>query len=242
MVLSSSVADRHNTRIGKLFQTRTATRPPPRGRRALCFIVTVTTGGVLNWLAHVFLSEPTIDFRLGNLLADLVRGEHRARMPADFLRGAACHKAIDAFTDAHPIVMRSRSRLDARYRRFNGVLLDIFYDYFLACSWRNYSSVPLDEFTASFYAAARSRPLELPSDAQATLDRIVTHDLLGQYQRVAGVENSLRRVSAYIRQRWKRDYALHESVAELQRHEADLAEDFAAFFPLLRTHVATLDL
>jgi acyl carrier protein phosphodiesterase len=197
-------------------------------------------GGVLNWLAHVFLSEPTIDFRLGNLLADLVRGDHRARMSADFLRGAACHKAIDAFTDAHPVVMRSRSRIDARYRRFNGVLLDIFYDYFLARSWSTYSGEPLDAFTSAFYAAARHRGLELPPEAQTTLDRIVTHDLLGQYQRMAGVENSLRRVSAYIHKRWNRDYALHASVAELERHEEELAGDFALFFPLLRAHVASL--
>ena len=194
----------------------------------------------MNWLAHVFLSEPTLDFRLGNLLADLVRGEDRTRMSAEFLRGATCHKAIDAFTDAHPIVLRSRQRIDARYRRFSGVLLDVFYDYLLARRWSDYADEPLDEFTANFYAAARHHQLDLPPDARATLDRIVTHDLLGQYQRMAGVENSLRRVSTYIQKRWKRDYALHESVAELQRHESELADDFAAFFPLLRAHVATL--
>jgi acyl carrier protein phosphodiesterase len=196
----------------------------------------------LNWLAHVFLSEPTLDFQLGNLLADLVRGEDRTRMSTEFLRGAACHKAIDAFTDSNPIVLRSRSRIDARYRRFSGVLLDIFYDYFLARSWQNHSSESLTDFTSSFYAAARHHRLDLPPDAQATLDRIVTHDLLGQYQQLAGVENSLRRVSTYIQMRWKRDYALENSVAELLRHEHALAGDFAAFFPLLRAHVATLTL
>ena len=196
----------------------------------------------MNWLAHVFLSPPDTDFQLGNLLADLVRGEHRERMPGGFLRGAACHKAIDAYTDAHPLVHRSRARIDRRFRRFSGVLIDIFYDYLLAHRWSRFSASTLDEFTRDFYAAAATRPLELPADAQATLDRIVRHDLLGQYQRLEGVEHSLRRVSAYIQQRWHRDYALHESVSELQRLEREFYTDFDEFFPALREHVANLRL
>lgn len=196
----------------------------------------------MNWLAHVFLSPPSTEFQLGNLLADLVRGDDRAGMPQEFLRGATCHKAIDAFTDTHPIVLRSRARLDTRFRRFSGVLIDVFYDYLLAQQWSRYSPEPLDAFTSNFYLAAKARQLVLPSDARATLDRIITHDLLGQYQRLEGVENSLRRVSAYIQQRWRRDYALHTSVSELVRHERELGADFAEFFPALREHVASLQL
>ena len=72
----------------------------------------------MNWLAHGFLSEPNIEFRLGNLLSDLVRGDARAAVGAEFLRGAHCHHAIDAFTDAHPIVLRSRARIAAVPRSF----------------------------------------------------------------------------------------------------------------------------
>lgn len=192
----------------------------------------------MNWLAHVFLSEHDVDFRLGNLLADLVRGEERAGMSAGFLRGARCHKAIDSFTDAHALVRRSRLRLGAQYRRFSGVLVDVFYDYFLATRWSEYSSVPLAAFTADFYLAARNRRMQLPRDAQATLDRIIQHDLLGQYAHIEGVESSLRRLSTYLSARWKRDFALGASISVLREQESDLAEDFAAFFPQLRHFVA----
>ena len=197
----------------------------------------VSENDPMNWLAHVFLSEPSTDFRLGNLLADLVRGADRAGMPPDFLRGAACHKAIDAFTDAHPVVIGSRHRLDARYRRFSGVIIDIFYDYFLARSWATYAARPLDEYASAFYLDVRRRQLALPADASATLARIVKHDLLGQYQRLNGVENSLRRISTYIAQRWGRRYELESSIEELRAHESELAADFAAFFPQLQAHV-----
>src|SRR5687767_1186994 len=140
----------------------------------------------MNWLAHVLLSEPNTQFRLGNLLADLVRGADREVMSQDFRRGAACHKAIDAFTDAHPDVHRSRARIDTRYRRFSGVLVDIFYDYLLAQRWDEYWAEPLDEFTSAFYSEVRGETLVLPPDARATLERIMKHDLLGQYRELAG--------------------------------------------------------
>ncbi len=72
----------------------------------------------LNWLAHVFLSEPDVEFRLGNLLADIVRGEELRRMSAGFQRGVQKHKQIDAFTDSHPLVKRSRSRSERRVPSF----------------------------------------------------------------------------------------------------------------------------
>jgi acyl carrier protein phosphodiesterase len=191
----------------------------------------------VNWLAHVFLSEPNVEFRLGNLLADLVRGDARAAVSAEFARGAQQHKRIDAYTDAHPIVRRSRARIRTEYRRFSGVLMDVFYDYFLANEWSRYSNVTLDDFTSRFYADVRGSSLILPSDAAATMDRITRHDLLGSYREVAGVERSLRRVSIYLSQKWRRDFALDKSVEDLIAHEAALAADFAEFFPQLEAHV-----
>ena len=188
----------------------------------------------MNWLAHTFLSEPNIDFQLGNLLADLVRGADRENMSAEFLRGAACHKAIDAFTDSHPVVRRSRSRVPAEYRRFSGVLIDVFYDFLLAKQWSRYSSQSLEDFVQTFYAGAKVTTLPLPHDAQLTLERIVRVDSLGSYREIEGVERALRRISAYLIQRWRRPFALEQSIPHLIAEERGLAEDFAEFFPKLR--------
>jgi acyl carrier protein phosphodiesterase len=194
----------------------------------------------LNWLAHVFLSEPNVEFQLGNLLADIVRRRHREGLPANFIRGAVRHHAIDVFTDAHPIVKRSRARMSPEYRRFSGVLMDVFYDYFLATRWNEYSSISLDEFTTQFYARAAATKITLPDDAKFTLDRIIQHDLLGQYRSVDGVRNSLRRLSMRLSARWHREFRLDASVSELIEHEEALARDFAEFLPQLQSHVANL--
>lgn len=195
-------------------------------------------GGEVNWLAHVFLSEPNVEFQLGNLLADVVRGPQREAMSADFVRGAVRHKAIDAFTDAHPVVKRSRARVNSEHRRFSGVLIDVFYDYCLARNWARYSPITLEAYTSAFYANVQAHPIELPPDAQTMLDRIVRHDLLGSYVRAEGVEHALRRISNYLNSRWDKQLALHDSVSDLLAHEAAFTADFVEFFPALQAHVA----
>lgn len=191
----------------------------------------------MNWLAHVFLSEPNVEFRLGNLLADIVRGEQRAGMSADFLRGAQRHQAIDSFTDSHPVVRRSRARIGPEQRRFSGILVDVFYDYFLATHWDEYSSVPLDTFTADFYADIGSCPIELPEQARMVVDRIVRRDLLGSYRRVEGIERALRGLSMRLSARWRREFTLEHGVRDLLARQEDFAADFAEFFPALQAHV-----
>jgi acyl carrier protein phosphodiesterase len=191
----------------------------------------------MNWLAHVFLSEPDVQFQLGNLLADVVRGPQRDAMSANFVRGAACHKAIDAFTDAHPIVKRSRSRISSERRRFSGVLVDVFYDYYLARNFGRYSSVALDAYTSAFYASVKAHPIALPSDAQLMLERIMRYDLLASYARVDGVDRALNRISTYLTSRWHRQFALERGVEDLLAHEAAFAADFHEFFPVLQAHV-----
>ncbi len=196
----------------------------------------------MNWLAHVFLSEPNTQFQLGNLLADVVRGPERAAMSADFVRGAACHKAIDAFTDAHAVVKRSRSRIGKEHRRFSGVLIDVFYDYYLARDWARYSPIALNAYTAAFYASVQAHPIDLPPNAQTMLERIIRYDLLGSYARVDGVERALRRISTYLESRWHKQFALDRGVRDMLAHDAELDADFHEFFPTLQAHVGSLRL
>ena len=89
----------------------------------------------MNWLAHLHLSEPTSAFRLGNVLPDLVPARDLANLPEAFQRGIKCHHRIDAFTDAHPKFRQSVARLSPRFRRFGGIIVDVFYDHFLAVNW-----------------------------------------------------------------------------------------------------------
>lgn len=187
----------------------------------------------MNWLAHLYLSEPDAGFRLGNLLADQVRGADRERMSAAFKRGMTCHQTIDAFAESHPVVKRSRQRIGPEQRRFSGILVDVFYDHFLARDWKQFSAVPLEQFTHEAYATFEPLAPTLPEEARITLERIIAHDWLTSYQEIAGIEDVLERLSHRLTERLKRPMSLHAAVKDLKTQYAEFTGDFKEFFPQL---------
>ncbi|MEW5887784.1 MAG: ACP phosphodiesterase [Pseudomonadota bacterium] len=191
----------------------------------------------MNWLAHLHLSEPELDMRLGNLLADVVRGAERARMSAGFRRGALCHAAIDAFTDAHPVVRRSCRRLDGSYRRFAGVLVDVFYDHFLARGWERHAPGTLEAFNEALRdEILRQRP-SLPPPGDLIVQRMIVERRLLGYRDARGIERALARMGSRIERRFGRRVALAGAIALLDAHGEDLQRDFEEFFPQLQAYV-----
>src|SRR5215831_14344940 len=127
---------------------------------------------IVNWLAHLYLSEPNPAFRIGNLLPDLVPVSALSGLSPDILRGVKQHRRIDAFTDTHPVVRQSISRVTPDFRRFGGILIDIFYDHFLARDWRNYSPLPLPAFAEEIYDSFDRCRTEIPSEALVHLQHM----------------------------------------------------------------------
>ncbi|MFO0807691.1 MAG: ACP phosphodiesterase [Gemmataceae bacterium] len=193
----------------------------------------------MNLLAHALLAGPGAEVCLGNVLADFVKGRDRRTMPPAFREGVRQHQSIDAFTDMHAVVSQSKARIGG-YPHLTGILVDVFYDHFLTLRWDRYSSEPLGDFTARLYATLRSHRLPLPATAQAVVDRIVGDDWLGSYGSIAGVEDTLCRISRSLEARIGRDFRLGEATVELRANFDDLDRDFAEFFPQLQAHVATI--
>ncbi len=188
----------------------------------------------MNWLAHLYLSEPTSAFRIGNLLPDLINTATAVRIPDAFRRGMECHWRIDAFTDAHPLVRRSVQRVGPAHRRLAPILVDVFYDHFLSVRWHNYASMPLREFVRDVYASFDEQRDHLPEPVQTALLRMREENWLESYGDVAGVRLTLERMS----RRFRRPVDLVGGVAELERHYAGFGADFDEFFPELQRHVA----
>jgi acyl carrier protein phosphodiesterase len=187
----------------------------------------------MNWLAHLFLSEPTPAFRIGNLLPDILRSDELRQLGPEFQRGIERHRQIDAFTDSHAIVRRGILLLGPDFRRFGGILIDMFYDHFLACDWDRYSEATLKDFSSTIYASFASVRRDLPPAASLRLQQIEAADLLCSYREIDGIRQALERMGARLR----RPVALGESIAELESHYDALHADFTEFFAELRDHV-----
>jgi len=190
----------------------------------------------VNWLAHAFLANGDVESRLGNLLADMVKRQDRIGMSESFLRGVCAHEALDRFTDAHAIVRRSRARVRG-FRLMNGILVDIFYDHFLASRWGQLSDQPLEQFTANVYGEIRHFAPTLPLHVQGIVGRLIEEDWLTSYRTVDGIETALRRLSVRFSARRGRELALERAVKDLVDNFEGLEDDFGEFFPQLQRYV-----
>src|SRR5690606_29576564 len=104
----------------------------------------------MNFLAHIYLSGNDDLIRIGNFMADGIKGKDYEEYPEKLKTGILLHRFIDTYTDAHPIVRESTKRLHSKYHHYSGVAVDMFYDHFLAKNWSRYSDEPLDEFVQQF--------------------------------------------------------------------------------------------
>ena len=187
----------------------------------------------MNWLAHLYLSEPTPAFRIGNLLPDLMPSAELRHLPPEFHRGMEQHHRIDAFTDAHPVVHRSMRRFEAPHRRYAGILTDVYYDHFLSRAWDVFCPVPLREFVAHFFEGYDYYRAELPAEACTRLEQIRRAGWLCSYGELENVADVLRRMG----HRFRKPCDLASSMVAFERHYGDFQADFNEFFPELQAMV-----
>jgi acyl carrier protein phosphodiesterase len=181
----------------------------------------------MNYLAHLYLSEPAEDAWLGSLLGDFVKGPLDGRYGASITRAIALHRKIDSFTDAHSVVLRSKSRVSPRRRRYAGIMIDMFYDHFLAKYWREFHGEPIGVFTGRIYRLLDERRALLPDRLQAMAPNMARSDWLASYAHVGSIRSALDRMGG----RLKGENRLLDSADELIEHYGDLEKDFRAFMP-----------
>jgi acyl carrier protein phosphodiesterase len=186
----------------------------------------------MNFLAHLYLSQNNINIMIGNFIADHIRGNNYRGFSKEIQQGIFLHRAIDTFTDAHEVVRKSKKRLHARYRHYDGVIIDIFYDYFLAKKWASYSEIPLDVFTNSINMLFNEIKLDLPLKSQQFIKYMIEYNILFNYQYKDGIQKVLNGMNY----RTKGKSQMNLAIEDLMVLEKELEEDFTLFFKDLRTH------
>jgi len=181
----------------------------------------------MNHLAHARLAGPEPIDIAANLMGDFVRGRLEGRFAPRVEAGLRLHRAVDSFTDAHPVHARSRARLDPPFRRYAGILVDIYYDHFLARHFSRYSELPLESFTARVYRALLRHRASLPRTMRQVAAHWRREDRFAGYADLAVID----RVMAGLATRLKRDNPLAGAGEPLRANYLGLEEDFLAFFP-----------
>ncbi len=187
----------------------------------------------MNFLAHIYLSGDNDLIKIGNFMADGIRGKHYEYLPADVQRGIILHRAIDTFTDAHPVFRLSTKRLHERYHHYAGVIVDIFYDHFLAKNWANYSNEKLDDFVERFYHSLETHHDILNEKTQKMKPYMIQHNWLVNYQHKQGISRILTQMDHRTKDVSQMQYAIEE----LEKYYDEFESEFTLFFSDLKIFV-----
>lgn len=186
----------------------------------------------MNFLAHIYLSGENDLLKIGNFMADSVRGNSYLGYPDEVRKGILLHRYIDTFTDAHPIYRKSKHRLHDKYGHYSGVIMDIVYDHYLAKNWSKYSTVELEDYAADFYQLLRDNYALLTEKTKGMIPYMIARNWLVSYASLAGLEMILFQMD----HRTKNRVNMHEAIVEIQAFYSEFEEEFTLFFEELRQH------
>ena len=192
----------------------------------------------MNFLAHAWLAGPLAADRIGGMVGDFVKGRLDPLPPGlapELAAGVALHRRIDSYADRHPAFQRSRARVSAARRRVSGIMVDMFYDHFLALHWESFSDQPLAAFTAALYRELAASADALPAAFGPVFARMAADDWLAGYRDAARVAAALDRMAIH---RLRSPNPLAGAGEELAGDYAGFKTDFLAFLPEAQTFAA----
>ena len=200
----------------------------------------------MNFLAHAYLGGASADDRLGGFIGDFVKGPLVAGsqgLDTGILAGVALHRRIDSFAETHPAFVASKARISPERRRVAGIMVDLFYDHFLARAWPEWAAAAglapeLEMFSAQVYAEAAALGAALPPRLAGILPHMRADDWLASYREAETIAYALDRMSLRFKHPSARQ-ALCGAGAALLQDYAGFAADFQAFLPDAQAFVAS---
>lgn len=189
----------------------------------------------MNYLAHLYLAQPTPHSHFGNLLGDFRRGVHLDTLPNAVQLGLENHLLVDKFTDQHDIVRNLKARFAKQRRRFAGVAIDVAFDHLLIKHWHRYSHSSFVDFRRRSYGLLQSQQAHMPKRMHHVVGRICHEDWFATYATLEGVDLALNNIAKRIRF----ENSFHGAAQDIDTHFDEFNAAFLAFFPELIEHVQT---
>ncbi len=183
----------------------------------------------MNHLAHTLLSGADDQIRLGGMLGDFTRGTMDPALPVRVQQGIALHRAIDSFTDQHTDLLTLRARFQPPFRRYAGILIDIWFDHLLARGFERWSSTPLPRFSQALVALLDQNDVLLPESLRSLRRYMQVRRLPAGYAQ----REMIGEVLAGVSSRLSRENPLATGMLEISRLEPALKDAFDGFFPQL---------
>jgi len=189
----------------------------------------------MNFLAHLYLSGNHEEIMVGNFIGDYVKGKEYLYYPEKIRKGIMLHRYIDSFTDNHPIAKSSRNHISEKYGKYSGIIIDIFYDYFLSSNWEEFSPEGLQSFIDYSFSTLKKHYYDYPQGIKNWFPNFIRNNWLLKYSSIEGIEEVLYRMSGRTSLPDHTAFAIHA----LRENEEMMRKEFLEFFESIRYFVKT---
>lgn len=189
----------------------------------------------MNYLAHAYLSFRQPGILVGNMISDFVKGKKQYDYPAAIQKGIRLHRAIDVFTDTHPLTSEAKKIFKPAVGLYAGAFLDIVYDHFLARDNQIFTEQELTSFTGEVYRQLTAEQAVFPEKFARMFPYMQTQNWLYHYRNREGIEKSfggLVRRAAYLTDSTKAFEAFTGNYDALNGY-------YARFFPELQAYASS---
>lgn len=187
----------------------------------------------MNFLSHLYLAGESEGLIIGNFIADSVKGNAFDQFAPEIQKGIILHRKIDAFTDSHPVVEQSKQRLREKYKKYASVIVDIYYDHYLAVNFHHYSENSLKDFTQKIYTLIQNNHSILPEKSKRFTAYMLQYNILYEYSTFEGIGQVLEGMAYRASFQSNMQHAIHD----LKEHYPLFENEFKEFFPELKDFV-----
>jgi acyl carrier protein phosphodiesterase len=187
----------------------------------------------MHFLSHSYLSGDSPSLMLGNFIGEVKTITDSSIYEEHIRNGITLHHLIDGFTNNHPTVQRSRKRLSPKFSKHADIIIDVFYDHFLASEWDKFSKTPLEKFSVNAYRVLLENQNILPYKAKCLLPQMIKGNWFVKYKTVGGLHETIREMDIRSTKLTNIILASEDLIADYSAFK----EDFDEFFPQLINYV-----
>lgn len=188
----------------------------------------------MNCLAHLYLSGDDSDILYGNYIGDGVKGKQISNYTPQVQAGITLHRFIDNYTDNHPVTAEARSIIRPYFRKYSGVVLDVYFDYFLGNQWAEHHDTALPDFVEKCHVLLDEFEPHMPAKMQYFFKYMKMYNWLLNYRET----EALDKIFNGMAKRTPFKSNMEQAVAVLNQHHPELELAFVEFFPELKNAVS----
>lgn len=189
----------------------------------------------MHFLAHLHLAEGNPYEQIGQIAGDFAKGLVLGDQHPEVARGIRRHRRCDSFTDSHPNMLRSKALMNGPYRRYAGLVLDLYYDHLLAEHWSELGFGQLRDDTHAIYASLDGSRQHWTTGMERFTDYLIESDMLYRLKEPEVMEAGLIRIAS----RLKRQVDLRPAIIQVTAESSAHRELFLDFYPQLQAAVRT---